>query len=318
MNRLPFHLAVCLVALSSFFTPPQSMASEGGSTHYTPGSLATIIDLAPTQPGWVIEPMYLHYEGSVEVSEHMPIAGLSALGISANMDSVTIGGFYTLEQKVAGANYSIGAYFPMVWVELDASVETNQGVVSRHDSASGLGDITLIPALLAWKDGRLQYSAGLNIYAPTGEYELGRLANPGLNYWSFDPWVGVAYNNEKSLFNAALHGGITFNTENQDTDYTSGTFGHIEGSVQQFLSLGKGMLSLGVEAFWVVQLEADSGQAQFLGDFKGDTAGIGPVLGYLLPLGKETLAFELRWLPEVDVKNRLEGDYLWAKVVYQF
>jgi len=27
---------------------------------------------------------------------------------------------------------------------------------------------------------------------------------------------------------------------------------------------------------------------------------------------------ELKWLTEVDTKKRLEGDYLWLKVVYKF
>ena len=46
--------------------------------------------------------------------------------------------------------------------------------------------------------------------------------------------------------------------------------------------------------------------------------GIGPVLSYILPQGKDTFVAELRWLPESNVENRLEGDYVWLKLVYQF
>lgn len=42
------------------------------------------------------------------------------------------------------------------------------------------------------------------------------------------------------------------------------------------------------------------------------------MLTYILPRSKETLVAELRWLHETNVKNRLEGDYLWLKLVYQF
>jgi hypothetical protein len=42
------------------------------------------------------------------------------------------------------------------------------------------------------------------------------------------------------------------------------------------------------------------------------------VLGYILPLGQQNLVAELRWLPELETRNRLEGDYIWLKVVYQF
>ncbi|WP_250645190.1 transporter [Candidatus Thiodictyon syntrophicum] len=54
-----------------------------------------------------------------------------------------------------------------------------------------------------------------------------------------------------------------------------------------------------------------------LGDFKGRTAGLGPVLGYVLPLGKQNFVTELRWLRELDTRNRLAGDYVWLKLVYQ-
>ncbi len=41
--------------------------------------------------------------------------------------------------------------------------------------------------MLAWNTGFWQMSALLPVYAPTGDYQVGRLANPGLDYWTFDP-----------------------------------------------------------------------------------------------------------------------------------
>jgi hypothetical protein len=35
-------------------------------------------------------------------------------------------------------------------------------------------------------------------------------------------------------------------------------------------------------------------------------------------VGEDTLVTELRWLPELETKNRLKGDYIWLKIVYQF
>jgi hypothetical protein len=310
----PAFFALAALAL----LPAAANAGEGGTSHYLPGAVATMIDLAPTQPGWVIEPIYLHYEGDAGTDKEIPIAGLDALGLKATTDVALLGGFYTFEQPVLGAYYSVGAMLPYVWLTVEGKIDTALGTFGRRDTTSGFGDLTLIPALLGWKQGPIQYNAALTVYAPTGEYEAGELANPGLNYWTFNPWAGVSYNNAKTGFNAALHGGIAFNTENPDTDYRSGILTHLEGSVQQLLPLGKGFVSLGAEAFWVEQVTADSGQAPFLGDFKGRTAGIGPVLGYLQPMGKQNFVAELRWLPELDTRNRLEGDYVWLKMVYQF
>lgn len=296
--------------------PLASLAAEGGVTHIIPGSAATLIDLPPTRPGWVVEGMYLNYKGDASAEKLFPIAGTIAAGLSAESNAFLLGSFYTFESKVLGAHYTVGAFLPWVSVDLTANLSTPLGTVRRTDSASGLGDMTLIPAMLGWKEESWQYSAFLSIYAPTGQYEKGRLANPGLNYWTFDPTVGVSYNNEKTGLNAALYAGIGFNTENNATGYTSGSVLHFDGSVQQLLPAGPGFLGIGAEAFYIEQVTADSGGK--LGDFKGRTAGIGPVLTYILPQGKQTLVAELRWLPETSVKNRLDGDYIWLKVVYQF
>ena len=115
-----------------------------------------------------------------------------------------------------------------------------------------------------------------------------------------------------------MYAGVALNTENPDTDYQSGSTLHLDGSVQQLLPVGPGYLGIGAEAFYLEQVTGDSGRGARLGDFMGRTAGIGPVLTYILPRGDDTFVAELRWLPELDVKSRLEGDYVWLKLVYQF
>jgi len=312
------HAAGDLALVFCALVPVSAAATEGGTSHYLPGAVATLIDLAPTQPGWVVELVYLHYEGDAGTKNTLPVAGLEALGLKATLDALLVGGFYTLDRKVLGAYYSVGAMLPCTWITAEAKIETVIGNLRVRDTEEGLGDVTLIPVMLGWKEGSWQYDLALSVYAPTGEYGVGRLANPGLNYWSVNPIVGAAYSNPKTGFNAALHGGVLFNTQNPDTDYRSGTLVHLEGSVQQLVPAGKGFLSLGLEGFWVEQVTADSGQRPILGDFKGRTAGLGPVLGYVLPLGKQNFVTELRWLRELDTRNRLEGDYVWLKLVYQF
>ncbi len=174
--------------------------------------------------------------------------------------------------------------------------------------------------MLAWKEpeSHWQYNFVLPIYAPTGSYQEGRLGNPGLNYWTFDPVFGVVYSNPKSGLNALLHVGYAMNTENDDTSYKSGDLLHFDGAIQQILPAGPGFMTLGAEGFYFQQMTCDSGSGAVLGCFKGRTAGLGPVLGYILPMGKQSLSLELKWLPELDTKNRLDGDYIWLKAVYKF
>ncbi len=289
-----------------------SYAEEGGSGHYVPGNVATLIDAAPTQPGWLIQPLFLNYNADFSSTINVPIAGLISTGLDSTVNSFTLGGFYTFEESVLGAHYSAGIYLPYI----DMEVTGNVGSLSRTDKVSGLGDTTLIPVMLAWKSSSWQFGAFLPIYAPTGDYEVGRLANPGLNYWTFDPTVSASYGSEQTGFNFGAHSGVTFNTENNDTNYKSGSVLHAEVSVQQLLPLGKGLLGFGVNGFIYEQISADSGSGAN-SDFKGRSLGIGPVLDYIIPTESGALVFEVKWLPELNTKNRLEGDYLWFKAAWQ-
>jgi hypothetical protein len=307
------------IGLWAFTTIPPLRAEEGGVGHYVPGGLATLIDLPPTQPGWVVQPLFLHYEGEASRSRAFPIAGVVITGgLEAKIDVLALGAIYTFEPKVLGAYYSVGAYLPLVSMDVTADLSIRGGSRSRTDSTNGVGDITLIPAMLAWKSGSWQYNALAQVYAPTGSFEVGRLANPGLNYWTFDPAIGVTYNNEKSGFSFSVLSGITINTENEDTNYKSGSVLHVEASVQQHFKHGDGLLGIGANGFIYEQITDDSGAGAQLGAFRGRTGGIGPVVSYIRPVGKTTLVLELRWLPELYAERRLQGDYIWFKGALDF
>jgi len=257
------------------------------------------------------------YEGSI--SAKIPTAAGVASNLDANVDTFALAVGHTFQTTVlGGAHYTVVAALPYTLLDISANVQTPFGTVRRDSKVDGFGDLTLIPVMLAWKRGDWQFNALLPIYAPTGSYQKGRLGNPGLNYWTFDPMVGVVYSNAQKGFNALLHAGYAMNTENNDTDYKSGSLLHFDGAVQQILPAGPGFLTLGAEGFYFQQVTCDSGPGAVLGCLKGRTAGLGPVLGYILPMGKQSLVFELKWLAELDTKKRLEGDYIWFKMVYKF
>jgi len=236
----------------------------------------------------------------------------------ASIDILNVGALYTFEDQLWGAHYSVGAFLPYSWMKLDGTIDLGSGPTPLRDTAQGVGDMTIIPAMLAWKKDNLQYIAALSIYAPTGDYSTDNLANLGLNYWTADPTLGVVYANAETGLNAAFYTGVTINSENSATNYKSGSMLHLEGSVQQLLPLGPGFVGIGAEAFFFQQVSSDSGSGATLGGFKGRTAGIGPVLNYILPCGDATWVFEAKWLPEIDTESRLQGDYIWVKAVYQF
>jgi len=306
-----------LISLFCALAPTVAFAEEGGAGHILPGGISTLIDLPPTKPGWVIETMYLNYQGDFSANRDLPVAGLLAAGLDARSDAFTLGTLYTFEPKLLGAFYSLGIFVPYVWMDVTANIELGPLSRNRNDKADGIGDLILMPAMMAWELGYWQVNTFLGIYAPTADYEVGRLANPGLNHWTFDPTLGVAYNHDKLGFNAAVHTGFAFSTENPATDYKNGTLFHLDGSIQQLLPLGPGFVGVGVEGFYYKQITGDRSSGRLDG-LMGLTSGVGPILTYILPIGENTLVGEVRWLKELETKGRLEGEYLWVKLVYQF
>jgi len=295
--------------------PVTVSAEEGGAGHYLPGSAATLVDVAPSESGWVIQPLFLFYDAEFDGSRTLPVGGVVSTGLDVSVSSFTIGVIHSFETKVMGATYSAGVYLPFVSMDVAGTV----GDFSLTDSVSGLSDIAIIPAVLAWKTGSWQFDVSFPIYAPTGDYEVGQLANLGLNYWTVDPTFGMEYNNPKTGFNAALHTGVTFNTENSDTDYKSGSVLHAEISAQQLIPTKIGVFGFGVNAFLYEQITDDSGEGATHGGFRGRSLGVGPVLDFVLPTGKNgTFIFELKWLPELDTKNKVQGDFIWFKAAWQF
>jgi hypothetical protein len=193
-------------------------------------------------------------------------------------------------------------------------------VVSRSDRENGIGDMQIYPFMLGWTNlvTDLKLDVRLGIYAPTGDYEAGTLANTGKNYWTFEPgimasWLSSKYGTEVTLYTA-----MDFNTKNDDTDYESGTSFHADLTVAQHLPFLGGFIGVGANGFYYDQIEGDSGSGAVLGDFESLTWGVGPVISYVRQVGKTQVIAEVKWLPELDVDKRLEGDYIWFKVVCLF
>ena len=310
-----------LVALA-ILLPISSYAEEGGSGHYTPGATATFVDALPGKDGLAVANFFSYYGGSADISS---FGGLITAGIDATAWADTVVALYRTPLKLLGGNYSVGAAIPYVWMEVEGEVQRPKlggGTITRtvRDTANGLGDITVYPFMLGWTDlgGDLKYDVRLGIYVPTGDYEKGKLANVGKNYWTFEPMASVSYINSKIGLELSAYAGVDFNTKNNETEYQSGSQFHLDFTVAEHLPLFGGIIGLGANGFYYEQISGDSGSGASLGDFKGRTVGIGPVLSYVMKVWNKDLVAEVKWLPELDVNHRMEGDYIWFKLAMQF
>lgn len=302
--------------LSSVFWLAGAYAEEGGSGHYFPGSIASFMDGVSADPTFIARINYAHYDGDAEASLMMPIGGQTALDVNAKSDVLALTLFWAPDWSLGDKwSYAMSTTIPWVSIEVAATVSA----VSRADKETGLGDIVLMPLMFNYAHSAdLNSNYRITIYAPTGSYEVGRLANTGKNFWTIEPAVGMVYLGQKNGIEASLFGGIDFNTENNDTNYKSGTQAHLDGTIAQHLPLWGGLASFGATGFWYQQITGDSGSGATFGDFKAKAQGIGPVVSFASEAGQVDIISELKWLHEFNNENRLEGDTLFLKVMAKF
>ena len=320
MKRVKSMTLVSLVALA-ILVPLSAHAEEGGSGHYLPGGAASFADALPGKPGLAIANFFNFYDASASISRQLPFGGLVTAGLDATAYSDTVVALYQTPLKLLGGHYAVGVAIPYVWMRAKGEVQLTGpggGTITRtvRDKANGIGDITLYPFMLGWTglNGDLKYDVRLGIYAPTGDYDKGKLANLGKNYWTFEPVVSLSYISSKIGIELSAFAGMDFNTENHKTDYRTGTQFHIDFTVAEHLPLFDGVIGVGANGFYYQQISGDSGSGARLGDFKGRTVGIGPVLSYATKIWNKDLVAEVKWLPEIEVKNRPKGDYIWFKL----
>ena len=189
--------AACALALAS-----TSRAEQGGSAHYMPGAAASFIDAFPGKPGGLAVLNYFtFYDASVDANGRLPLGGYLASDVSATVYADTMLAVYQTPWNVVGGGYAFGVAVPYVWLEVEGQAQrirpgAGMEPVARQtrDTANGFGDLTIYPFMLGWTNlaPDLKVDARLGIYLPTGDYEVGQLANVGKNYWTFEPGIMVS------------------------------------------------------------------------------------------------------------------------------
>jgi len=317
---------ITTVAVIGFaLLPGSALAEEGGSGHYLPGSMASFIDAVPLTETFLTRLNVIHYKGSIGAQQPLPIAGVTTLGVDASSWGYGLTLLWRPPVELGERwSYAMSATIPYLSMDVSAGANATlpsgaPGSVARSSSTNALGDLVLMPLMLNYNvnpDFNVNFRVGL--YAPTGSYDVGRLANTGKNFWTIEPVVGFMYLGQKNGVEASVFTGFDFNTENKDTNYKSGTQFHLDGTLAQHFPLFGGLAGAGLSAYYYQQVAGDSGSGATLGAFKGRSVGVGPALSYVSKIGTHDTLVELKWLHEVETQNRLKGDIVWLKAVLKF
>ncbi len=277
-------------------------ADEFAFSSYGLGAAAFGAGASPP-PGTYVTMVSAYYEG--EISGPVTLGGVVLdLGMDVKFFSQAANILYVPQQKVLGGSVGLGVTIPVGHIDMDAQVTGPFGnTVSQDTSGWGFGDINA-RAQLGWSQGTFAHLVYVQGVFPTGRYDTGFEPNIGLNRPGIDigwaaTWVEPT---SKLQFNGAV--GVTFNFENTDTDYDSGTDFHFEWAVGYELSRG---FMIGVVGYDYRQLTGDSGAGAVLGPFEGDVDAIGGGMSYTTLIDKTPLIINARHYQEFNTERRFDG-----------
>jgi hypothetical protein len=313
---------VCLVACL-FAQAFNTQAIEGGNGHYVSGQYADFSGMPPTQPGFFFGNYFLDYaNATIGGSKELPFGGIFAAGVTANLTADVPLAIYAYPFDLPDITLSSGIAIPFVWSEVKATATFDRNNLqlstAKKQSVSGLGDIQLMPVMAAWTNGDLKLAGMFNIWAASGDYDTGQLANRGLGYWTFEPMLGFSWLSSKIGTEFSFFTGVDFNTKNNDADYQSGDIFHVDATLAQHLPLFGGFVGAGATAFYLKQISGDSGSGARLGSFEAESYGVGPTVSYVHSIGKSTLVVDGSWLPQLHSANTTKGNYWWVKLTLAF
>ncbi len=211
---------------------------------------------------------------------------------------------YVPSTQILGGNLGLSVTVPVGHLDIKATVDTDQNTVSRQTDGWGLGDT--VPKLqLGWQHGDFAHTLYVQGTIPTGRWQRGFSPIIGLHRPSIDTGWAFTWTDKptKLQFNGVA--GVTFNFENTETNYKSGTEFHFEWAIGYEIAQG---FLIGVVGYDYRQLTGDSGEGARLGSFKGRVDAIGPGLSYTTMIGDRPLTLNLRNYQEYNAKRRWEGN----------
>jgi hypothetical protein len=308
--------------------PRPALADQGGVSFWVPGLFGSLAAV-PGQPGFNFASVYYHTSvgasGSVAAQKQIEIGQLQRsanlkvnldVDLNARADIVFLVPGYIFETPIFGGQLGVsmavipGRQTATLDGTLTASVGpfsvTRQGQIS--DSVSGFAD--LFPqATLKWNHG----VHNTMIYGMTniqvGSYDQTRLANLGLGHSAIDGGLGYTYFDPTKGHEFSVVAGTTYNFENKHTNYRNGQDYHIDAAAAQFLSK---TFFVGAVGYYYDQFTADSGSLPLFGEVKSRVLGIGPQMGFIIPMGEMQGYLNFKAYFESNAHQRPDGWNAWV------
>jgi hypothetical protein len=103
--------------------------------------------------------------------------------------------------------------------------------------------------------------------------------------------------------------GFTYNLENNDTQYKNGVDMHLDWGASRFVTK---QWQFGAVGYFYNQISCDSGTRDRVGCFESRVMGIGPQIGYVVPLSEHIQGYlNLKGYQEFNADHRPDGWNVW-------
>ena len=107
--------------------------------------------------------------------------------------------------------------------------------------------------------------------------------------------------------------GFTYNMTNQSTQYQNGVNMHFDWGASQFLTK---QFQIGLVGYVYNEIGCDSGSGDRVGCFQSRVIGVGPQIGFIIPLSSTTQGYlKLKAYREFDNASRPDGWNAWVTFV---
>lgn len=298
--------AVFIVSISLFFMTRQAQAVEGGISHYIPGTYGDFLMGYIPESGFYIRNDSLFQSTSLQGA----VMGGKAYGrlddqLFLNLTKLT----WMFDVPALKGYVGFGLGLPLIANEhitgsLAATGKRSGMQESGGGNRGGLSDIYVMPIALAWALGDCHILVSPIIYLPTGYYNPDKITNLGLNYTSFDENIAFTWL-DKHGFEISFNVGYMINTKNETAQYQSGNEFHFDWTAAYHPNM---QWSIGAVGYLYAQTTPDTGSGATFGSYMSSAAGLGPAIGYTVPVAGKDVSFIAKWIHDTGGIHRLHGD----------
>jgi hypothetical protein len=288
-------LTIALIA--GLAIPAQLVAGESSAILGAEGYFAGA--MPPPGAHFINYLMYYHAgELKNDDGDKVPVS------FTADVAAEVLRGIYISDIEILGANLGWHLIVPFAYMKLDIT-----GMVD--ESRASIGDIDFSPFLLGWHTELFHVVAGLDIIAPTGQYNEDYAVNIGCNHWTFEPALAVSMIHPSGI-SASVKLMYDIHTENTKNDLKTGQQFHLDYNAGYMIVEN---FRLGVCGYYLIGLQNDEVDGNNLSDSKEQVLAVGPSAMYSFNPGLHLVA-KVQF--ETMAENRPEGTKGWLKVIYSF